>query len=377
MISVIVPVHFGGIGLRQCVRSILDELAPGDEVIVVADGESDRAWQGLDALGARVIVNPSRRGPAFARNRGAEAARGDTLFFVDADCLLLPGSLELIRQTFREDPSLAAIVGSYDDAPAHPSFPSQYRNLLHHYTHQRSNYLIRTFWGACGAVRREAFIAVGGFNEDYDRPCIEDIELGLQLAEAGYRICLLKDVQVRHLKEWTARSIVRTDVLLRAAPWTELLLRHSTIEDNLNTSRRSRVSVAATLAGAGLASLAAALLAGGAPGAAGLAALGATASIGATVVFNRRFYRYLRHIRGRRFALRAVPWHLLYYASAGVGATLGTIRFVREKPSSGAAPFPRAGLRPPRLDSHTPIAPPSPARSDSTPSHLMPEVNHA
>lgn len=342
-ISVIVPVYSGGLELAQCVRSICAELEPGDEVVVVADGASDRAWEGLAGPNVRVLVNPVRRGPAFARNRGAEAAKGGLFFFVDADCVVRPGTLARVRRAFREDPTLSAIIGSYDDAPAHPSFPSQYRNLLHHYTHQRSRKVIRTFWAACGAIRREAFLDVDGFNEQYTWPCIEDIELGFRLTETGHRIQISKDLQVKHLKEWTAPSIVRTDVLLRAAPWTELLLRYGTIEDNLNTSLRSRVSTGTVAAGLGCALMAVLLLAAGAPTAAGVAALGSAASAGAAVAFNRPFYRFLRRLRGSRFALRAVPWHLLYFVCAGAGAALGAFRFMVGKT---ATPDQAAALRP-------------------------------
>jgi GT2 family glycosyltransferase len=324
-ISVIIPTYFGGSGLVQCVRSVLDELGSGDEIVVVADGESDRAWEGLAGPNVRVLVNPTRRGPAYARNRGAEAARGDLLFFVDADCVVAPGTLSQVRRAF-EDTTLSALIGSYDDAPAHPSFPSQYRNLLHHYTHQRSRDEIRTFWAACGAVRQKAFFAVGGFDERYEWPCVEDIDLGYRLSDAGHRIRIVKDLQVKHLKEWTAASIVRTDVLLRAAPWTELLLRRGIVEDNLNTSKRSRVSLATVATALGLGLLSVPLLAAGSVGLAGGAALGAATWTGAAVAFNRPFYRFLRERRGRRFALRAVPWHLLYFACAGAGATLGAFR---------------------------------------------------
>lgn len=347
-ISIIVPVYLGGIELVQCVRSILREVRPEDEVIVVADGASDYAWAEFVGSNVRVLVNPERRGPAHARNRGAEVATGDVLFFVDADCVVRPGTVNRVRRAFEADPSLDALIGSYDDEPGHPSFASQYRNLLHHYTHQCSRNEINTFWGACGAVRREAFLAVGGFDERYSWPSVEDIELGYRLTAAGYRIRMAKDVQVQHLKEWTAHSVVCTDLLLRAAPWTELLLRYGTLEDNLNTSVRSRLSVAAIGIGIGLAVAAPPLLLGGAVVASGVASAAAFASASAAVALNLPFYRYLRQIRGRRFALCAVPWHLLYFASAGAGAALGALRFALHKsPSSGKEPALRRPLSTP------------------------------
>ena len=57
------------------------------------------------------------------------------------------------------------MFGSYDDTPEAPDFISQYRNLLHHYTHQRAKREAKTFWTGCGAVRKEVFSELKGFDE--------------------------------------------------------------------------------------------------------------------------------------------------------------------------------------------------------------------
>ena len=62
---------------------------------------------------------------------------------------------------------------------------SQYRNLLHHFVHQHGHAEASTFWAGCGAIRRAAFDAVGGFDAArFPRPSIEDIELGLSAPRA-------------------------------------------------------------------------------------------------------------------------------------------------------------------------------------------------
>ena len=43
---------------------------------------------------------------------------------------------------------------------------------------------------------------MGGFDEGYHEPTIEDIDLGYRLKKAGYRIQLVKELQVKHLKRW-------------------------------------------------------------------------------------------------------------------------------------------------------------------------------
>jgi GT2 family glycosyltransferase len=83
--------------------------------------------------------------------------------------------------------------------------------LLHHYVHQISKEEAATFWGACGAIRREVFLKVEGFDERYRRPAIEDIELGYRLTGAGYRVRLLKGLMVTHLKRWDLLTMLKAD----------------------------------------------------------------------------------------------------------------------------------------------------------------------
>ena len=221
------------------------------EIIVVSDGESDGSWRLAEAFGVRLIRLPVSGGPAKARNIGAKSARGDILFFVDADVEIHPDTLSKVAESFEANDGLAALIGSYDDSPGEPNFLSQYRNLIHHYTHQRASLEISTFWGACGAVRRSIFEQVGGFDEGYRKPCIEDIELGYRLKYAGHRIHLRPDIQVKHLKRWTPVSMLRADIFYRALPWTNLLMQvqrtrpafHQRFMQELNLKWSSRFSV--------------------------------------------------------------------------------------------------------------------------------------
>ena len=99
------------------------------------------------------------RGPAYARNRGAEAARGAILFFLDADIVLAPGALRRVANLFQERTDVAAVFGSYDSRPAAAGVVSQYRNLLHHFVHQNGNQ--RSF-NLLGRLRRDPPIGIRG-----------------------------------------------------------------------------------------------------------------------------------------------------------------------------------------------------------------------
>jgi GT2 family glycosyltransferase len=317
-ISAIMPTHVGGRLFRRSLGSIMDARPAAAEVIVVADGSAEAAHE-AGALGVRVVLTPERRGPAYARNLGARAARGDILVFIDADVLVPPDFFSRVAALFQQGPDVAAIIGSYDDAPEALNFLSQYKNLLHHYVHQEARAEASTFWGACGAIRRAVFLRLGGFDERIPRPAMEDVELGHRLRQHGHRICLVPSLQVKHLKTWSAGSLLLTDVFARAVPWTELILRDRMLTNDLNLRMPYRISVglSVVLVGSAIAGLMHPAWFGAAV-AAGLALVG----------LNLPVYRFFRARRGLWFTIRAVGWHWFSYLYSGVGVGLGVLRYL-------------------------------------------------
>ena len=315
-ISVVVPVYRGGTAFGRCLTALARLSPPPDEVVVVADGAHPADVAAAVDAGARVLQHEPARGPAYARNRGAEAATSDLLFFVDADCEVQPDAVARVADLLGAPSGPAAVIGSYDDAPGAPGVLSQYRNLLHHYTHQTGAAEAQTFWGACGAIRREAFLDVGGFDEGFGPPSVEDIDLGYRLTDAGYRIRLDASLQVKHLKRWRPADVLKTDLARRAYPWSRMLLRRGGLPDDLNTGRRGQASVALAGVAALSAVLAPAVSSARWTGAASLAGLTSLAGIGA---LNAPFYRFLAARRGAAFAARAFPWHVAYFLCAGAG----------------------------------------------------------
>ncbi len=307
-VSVIVPVYNGGPDFARCLES-LRALSPAPaEIIVIDDGSTDGSDCAAQHPAVTLLRTGRRLGPAAARNLGARAARGDLLFFVDADVTVPQAALDIVLHVFREAPEVDAVIGSYDDAPAVSHLLSQYKNLLHHYVHQQSADEGFTFWGACGVIRRDVFLELGGFDERYRQPSIEDIELGYRLREAGRRIRVCKHLQVTHCKEWDAVSLFMTDVFQRAVPWSQLILRAGRIENGLNITRASRARVALACA---LPTLAVA--AWWWPGALALVAVVAIVLL----ALDAPVLRYFQKKRGLWFAVRTVPWHWFSHVYSG------------------------------------------------------------
>ena len=264
-----------------------------------------------------VVEEPRLAGPAVSRNAGAQAAAGDVLVFVDADVEVHRDAFARIRAAFEDDPGLTAVFGSYDDAPSAPGVVSAFRNLLHHDVHHSSPGPATTFWAGLGAMRREPFLAAGGFDaRRYAVPSIEDVELGMRLAAGGARIELRPEIQGTHLKRWSLWQMVRTDFAARGVPWVGLIL-ESGGSSALNLGWRHRLSALASVAGAG------ALLA--------RRPRAALASAAALVALNRRFYALLLARRGPAEAAVGVGLHALHHLVSVAAVPVGAARWLRER----------------------------------------------
>jgi Glycosyl transferase family 2 len=323
LLSVIVPVYNSQTELEQCLSALAKSHYEDFEVWVVDYGSVVPIKPIADAYGFGSIRIDGPSGPARARNQGVEKARGRHLIFIDADVSVHRDTLALFADAFARDQRIDAVVGSYDDAPACPNFISQYKNLFHHYVHQNSRGEIQTFWSGCGAMKRDLFLAFGGYDQQrYRQPACEDIDLGMRVAAAGHHVILDARIKAKHLKRWTFWSLLRTDVFDRGIPWTRLILRSDATICTLNVTpvqRLSVVLVCLTL----LALLTAALWPSMAITAAALALI--------VTLLNLDFYRFFLRQRGFWFMLRVIPMHWVYFLCCGLSAVAGTLLYLLER----------------------------------------------
>jgi Glycosyl transferase family 2 len=292
-LSAIVPATDAPATLERCLAAIASADEPPEEVIVVDSAEAP--------------------GPAAARNEGARRATGDLLVFVDADVEPHRDGFARLRAAFAADPGLDALFGSYDDDPADPGLVSRFRNLLHHHVHQEGAGPAETFWAGLGAIRRESFLAVGGFDAGrYPAPAVEDVELGLRLTASGARVALDPLLQGRHLKAWTLAAMVRTDFAQRGLPWAELVLEGGGGSSTLNLDVRHRLSALASLGIAG--------------GVVTRRPRLASAGTVALLALNRRFYALLVRREGPVRAAAGVGLHAVHHLTGVAAAATALAR---------------------------------------------------
>ena len=317
-ISVIMPSFNAAHYMARSLPPLIDMRARGEvlEVIVVDDCSTDPSnIEMATRLGARVIRMQKNGGPGAARNHAVREAQGDVIWLVDADVVVHGDAALKVRAIFA-DPDIAAAFGSYDDRPPADNFASQYKNLVHRYYHQRAALESESFWAGCGAIRADVYRRLGGFDGSrYGRPSIEDIEFGARMREAGLRIRLEPQLLGSHLKQWTLKEVVRTDIFQRAIPWSRLILSGRGPRNDLNVSGAERVR--AVIAGSFIGSI---LLAPFAFVSSffGYLLLAATALV---AIANFELIAFFAKVRSPIFALAATGWHQVYYVySAGAYA---------------------------------------------------------
>ena len=263
-----------------------------------------------------VVDSPQHLGPAAARNLGARRAGGDVIVFVDADVEVHEDAFGRIRSAFDRDQTLAAIFGSYDDAPGADGIVSDFRNLLHHHVHHQGAGIATTFWAGLGAIRREVFLGVGGFDEDrFPLASVEDIELGMRLHERGERVVLDPGIQGKHLKRWTLSSMTKTDLLRRGIPWLRLMFERRSQSTALNLGWKHQIGTAASLLLVTSIVRRKLWFAGGA-----LALL---------IALERRFYVLLFRRRGPLLVFAGVPLHIVHRLTSAAAVPMALASHLR------------------------------------------------
>lgn len=96
LISCVVPVYNGECFVAEAIESILAQTYRPIEILVVDDGSTDGTVEVLGRFGGRIrVIRQANAGPAAARSRGLDVAKGEFVAYQDADDLWILEKLEL------------------------------------------------------------------------------------------------------------------------------------------------------------------------------------------------------------------------------------------------------------------------------------------
>jgi len=326
-ISVIIPAYNAAATLAECLAAVFASDYTNYEVIVVDDGSRDQSSALAGAFPCRVVRMEHNVGSARAKNAGVRQATGDIVFFTDSDCLVRPDALRLIAENLA-DPAVTGVVGLLDTRLRYADFSSQFKNLWMHFTYVRLPRRVGVFYTSAAAARRQAFLAQGGFDDQYTGASVtEDMDLGQRFLSAGQALVSEKRLLVQHLKHYTLQELLQTD-FERAGALTKILLRRKLARSGPKQKYYASVPWYFAL-GVPLSWLAALLMV---IGVAWLPALlAALACCLGILALNWPFLRFLGRQRGWVFFAQSCLFLLPDMFVSGLGIIDGLLRFVQGK----------------------------------------------
>jgi cellulose synthase/poly-beta-1,6-N-acetylglucosamine synthase-like glycosyltransferase len=199
LVSVIIPAHNAEGTIRQCLDALVGQSYPADsyEVIVVDDGSTDKTGTIVQDYAVKYI-RQENQGPAAARNKGAEEARGEIILFTDADCVADADWIQEMLRPF-EQPEVMAVKGAYRTNQksltarfAQLEFEERFELL------KRADSIDMVDTYSAG-FRKEIFLKLGGFDTSFPAANNEDTELSYRMSALGYRMVFNPEARVGHL----------------------------------------------------------------------------------------------------------------------------------------------------------------------------------
>jgi glycosyltransferase involved in cell wall biosynthesis len=219
-ISVVIPSAAAPDVFEDVLVSVFNQDIMPYEVICVDDAMDQKAMSITSRFTEKyplLVIKNSGTGVSAARNTGAVEASGDVILFIDTDVVLKPDALALITKTLDTRPEFDGVVGVQTADLRYDDFFSRWKNHWMRFTYQRLSGDVHLFYTSCAALRRETFLTSGGFDENYQKPSVEDTAFGAVLGRMGTRILPVPEFEVEHVKSYSMKSALKTDFYRSAA----------------------------------------------------------------------------------------------------------------------------------------------------------------
>jgi len=331
LISIIIPNRNGAATIGLCLEAVFASAYESFEVIVVDDCSADESVEVIERFPCTLIRLDRHSGASAARNAGAAHARGELLFFTDADCLPEKNALAIASESFLRLAPGVVVGGTYTTDPYDADFFSRFQSVFVNYSETR--HIEDADYAAAHAmvIAADAFRRSGGFTEDF-LPVAEDVEFSHRLRRTGYRIVIEPRLLVRHVFGFSLYRSLRNAVF-KALYWTVYSMRNRDIlADSGTASTGLKANVVLCLTGL-------ALLLSYAAWGDRLLLYAAALPFAGSILANRGLIAAFFRTGGPAFGLAAMAYYLfLYPLAVGAGALAGVVRYFvpgRGQPKGG------------------------------------------
>jgi glycosyltransferase involved in cell wall biosynthesis len=246
LISVVIPVRNGRTTIGRCLQAAFASTFADFEVVVADDCSTDDTAAIVATFPrAKLVRLAEHKGAAGARNAGAAVATGESLFFIDADCLLQPDAIANAARAMTGVEPRTVVGGTYTLQAPGESFYGRFQSAFIH--HSETKYVGAPDYIASHAlvIRNETFRATGGFPERF-MPIIEDVEYAHRLRRTGHRLVMDPSILVAHVFDFTLRRSLR-NAFRKSRFWTRYSLHNKDVFTDSGTASFELKAATATL----------------------------------------------------------------------------------------------------------------------------------
>ncbi len=201
--SVVVCVHNNASIITETLEAIRKNTFKDYELIVVDDGSTDNTGEVAKPMCDTLITIDKPHGPAYARNLGVSNAGAEWVVFIDSDAVIPDNQLRLFYEAINSKSCIGVSTGTSLDGiergfyARYCAFQEEF--YLREYTESINNACFAFITTRCGAIKKEVFSKVDGFDDSFKVPSIEDFEFSLRVLnmDLGYFV-YLDNSAVRH-----------------------------------------------------------------------------------------------------------------------------------------------------------------------------------
>jgi cellulose synthase/poly-beta-1,6-N-acetylglucosamine synthase-like glycosyltransferase len=247
-ILVVIPARHAESTLEPCVNAVFQStIRQKLRVVVVDDGGNPHISRHLAGYPVTVVSTGEARSAAYARDVGVSQGDSEVVVFLDADVIVEPDAIEtLVQPILRQQAD--AVVGNYSRQLQGLNFAQAYKQLyISHVYSRRHGSIANEFWTALGAVKTSVYREVGGFNTAFRGATGEDVDFGIRLTRAHYRILQEPGALAQHRHPFSVVTLLNNDLAKGLNLSRNFLLgstrlagnRHSSVRDILAVSSAS------------------------------------------------------------------------------------------------------------------------------------------
>lgn len=185
--------------LARCLRRVLDQTEPFDEVIVVDNASTDRTAEIAAGFPGVTVLAEKRKGVTYARKTGFDAVTKDVIVRIDADSFVARDYAEQVRTVYASDAAVDAIAGHAGIAELSP-FPRPWfgwHYRMFRFWHERSIGVRPVIYGFNGAFTRASWLRIRDMITLDDALVTDDIDLTVSLLRTGHRIVFAPKVTMK------------------------------------------------------------------------------------------------------------------------------------------------------------------------------------